>query len=544
MQKTKFQLFMSMLTNPVLLLIHILFWKELYELCMYGGTARRLPILGVCGVFFLVWFILFLVRAHGLPGKRRVQDSELWPADERDTKQTLLLYWKIAAVVTLLGFTIYYARGIAHSATGYNGKLAWYLDDLRRRKEIELVHDNIYEDGLGGIFEDLREELDLPGEDELFVAGSFRLEFAVDGEIEIIEASLSGKREDNSTGTWMLSYDRARSGKMTVYCDHVTGETDETRELRRMEPLFEVMERIDLEKETADWRAGGEKKFGILYYGIRSWDPGEQGICFVDSAGNTMSDAELAGRTGRQLEHVVNYTVSLYLPGAEEGSFVGDQVYVPKRFVPVSDMSRAGADNVRAESLWRKAHPEEAKEQDLASGNVTSGNVGTNVSTQLDNGNIVYFLDEKTGYELEVVDAALGSRFYALNKTTDGGRTWSRLNPDPYQNGTGAAAEMRFTDEKLGFISLSHSGGMEAELFRTEDGGLTFSAVTFPEIQVSLGDDGTYNPFDFPGMPWEEDGKLFVEVGQGQDGDYDGGAKALYESEDRGITWNYVEETE
>ena len=43
-------------------------------------------------------------------------------------------------------------------------------------------------------------------------------------------------------------------------------------------------------------------------------------------------------------------------------------------------------------------------------------------------------------------------------------------------------------------------------------------------------------------MPYEEDGKFLILVGQGQDGDYKSGIRALYQSEDQGKTWTFVRE--
>ena len=67
------------------------------------------------------------------------------------------------------------------------------------------------------------------------------------------------------------------------------------------------------------------------------------------------------------------------------------------------------------------------------------------------------------------------------------------------------------------------------------------SPVTFPDVQVPLIDDETYNPFRFPDMPYEENDELYVTVGQDPNGDYNSGAKALYQVESmmekRGRMW-------
>lgn len=43
-------------------------------------------------------------------------------------------------------------------------------------------------------------------------------------------------------------------------------------------------------------------------------------------------------------------------------------------------------------------------------------------------------------------------------------------------------------------------------------------------------------------MPIKEGENLNILVGQGSDGDYNGGIKALYKSKDQGKTWEYVKE--
>jgi len=59
---------------------------------------------------------------------------------------------------------------------------------------------------------------------------------------------------------------------------------------------------------------------------------------------------------------------------------------------------------------------------------------------------------------------------------------------------------------------------------------------------VPLIEDQVQEPFDFPEMPYEQDGKILILVGQGQDGDYKSGIQALYQSEDQGKTWTFVRE--
>ena len=61
-------------------------------------------------------------------------------------------------------------------------------------------------------------------------------------------------------------------------------------------------------------------------------------------------------------------------------------------------------------------------------------------------------------------------------------------------------------------------------------------------IEVPLTHTEKYAPFDFPEMPYKESDSLFIQVNQGQDGDYNGGSKGLYQSKDNGETWTFVGE--
>lgn len=46
-----------------------------------------------------------------------------------------------------------------------------------------------------------------------------------------------------------------------------------------------------------------------------------------------------------------------------------------------------------------------------------------------------FFLSKEVGYKLNMTDKALGSAFYSLSKTSDEGKTWEVINPDPFNGG-------------------------------------------------------------------------------------------------------------
>ena len=106
----------------------------------------------------------------------------------------------------------------------------------------------------------------------------------------------------------------------------------------------------------------------------------------------------------------------------------------------------------------------------------------------------------------------------------------------------GMGADFTFLTEDYGFASLMHNGGDEAELYVTKDGGQSYHLSVFQGVSATLENGYYYQPYDYPQMPYEEDGRLYVLCGQGADGDYAGGdaaGMALFESTDQGYTFLY-----
>lgn len=145
-------------------------------------------------------------------------------------------------------------------------------------------------------------------------------------------------------------------------------------------------------------------------------------------------------------------------------------------------------------------------------------------------------------YRMVCIDAALGSRAYSLLKSTDAGASWQVQERDPFGEQWGMGIDFTFLTEDYGFATLMHNGGDEADLYVTEDGGHTYHPCVFEGFSAELEDGYYYQPYDYPQMPYEEEGRLYVLCGQGADGDYAGGdaaGMALFESTDRGYTFLY-----
>lgn len=122
-------------------------------------------------------------------------------------------------------------------------------------------------------------------------------------------------------------------------------------------------------------------------------------------------------------------------------------------------------------------------------------------------------------YRMVGVDRALGSSFYVLIGVEEQGRKCTFVNPDPYNGSGGEARWIAFLNEDLGFSCLAYSAGSQGSLYRTEDGGSSWKDVEYPSANVKLSDGTYYNPFVMPEKVYEEDGILYMEAGQGTDGD-------------------------
>lgn len=156
---------------------------------------------------------------------------------------------------------------------------------------------------------------------------------------------------------------------------------------------------------------------------------------------------------------------------------------------------------------------------------INQGNDDPTPSTDVNQGYVVSksLLDNGIGYRLRETDAAAGSRFYGLDKTTDGGKTWETWNKDPFTQQLGGGAEVIFMNEKIGFISLFRGQGAYSQLFRTEDGGKTFK-------KVILKDNGEA---DYLNLPYVQDGKYYLKAAE----NFQSFDEIIYVSLDKGKTW-------
>ena len=216
----------------------------------------------------------------------RATKAEREPQAEDGAIENRKPFGKKLMWISFMGFaviTLYYGPLIYRSAQAYEGRLSWYIDEAKHKRSVELVHDNIYSDGIQGLFDDLGEKLELP--EELYLSSGFNLHFGEDGTIYTIDTFLYGWDEYGNKESYLISYDREKSeNEITVYLDNeVSGARDEDKLLK---PMLTILSHVPIRETVSIWT---EKEYGILYYGMRKWGDNSEGIIFMDDQGGDQS---------------------------------------------------------------------------------------------------------------------------------------------------------------------------------------------------------------------------------------------------------------
>lgn len=466
------------------MIVYWIFCYELASLCMYGRINNNIFILGL-SIVILISIITFTTI-------KIIRDKELKPR-----KSINLKAWKYISIVIIFVITLFYGMSIYKSAVNYGGKLAWFIDRLKNEASVEFEHQNIYIDGVEGIFKDINKEYTLPK--KLYMASDFYLEFNSDGIILSFDTFVYGDNADGNEESYLITYDENKSKNITLRLNgHVNADYDEDKLL---EPLIETVNAMPIMQTVSKWN---EHKYGLVYYGKRNWGYNSEGIISVDEKGMEKTPE-------KGISEIIGYTVSLFVPGKEKE-------IIPARYHLIGDPN------------WSKSH--------------TTQNQDTYEDDRQEilNTDEQFYLSKDVGYKLDVMDKALGSTLYSLSKTIDGGKTWAVINQNPFNGTVGSAAGITFINDELGFLRAARPSGTEGVLYRTNDGGISFEEVSYADQEMKLDSGQSIKPFDFPGLPYEQDGVLSMLVGQGSDGDYNGNSSGLYQSNDNGEIWEYIKE--
>ena len=157
-------------------------------------------------------------------------------------------------------------------------------------------------------------------------------------------------------------------------------------------------------------------------------------------------------------------------------------------------------------------------------------------------GVVRFFLNEQKGWKLSVVDAALGTRYYKLETTSDGGYNWTTVNEDPFDGNGGVGEGIQFFNEQFGFIGLSGASQTHSSIYVTKDGGKTLKEIELPmdtvtEYPPHMQEYGlTLEDYQYLEMP-QQDGENYTIHVMSQSGEMEG---LVFTSEDQGENWIFT----
>lgn len=486
------RILISLITSPSLIFIYFIFCYELAAVCMYGRYKEHVYPLIISAVLLAVMVPLHILRSI---------------RDERFGMRTSKS-WKITAIVLVVLITSVYGLKIYKSGTNYGGQLAWFIDKLKTERKVEFRHNNIYEHKISGIFSDIDEKFPLPR--TLYIVDDFNLKFRQDGTITSFDTFVYGKNEEGKERTYLISYDINKSKDIIL---RLGGETNgDYSDDKLLEPLLETTKHIQIKNTVSNWN---ESEYGLVYKGKRNWGYNTEGIVNINKSGEEKS-------LENTINEIIGYTVSIFVPGKE------DEI-TPIRY----NLSDVNDINYKEDTL---------DDNEAQNNKTQEDNKVDDKFINQGNSKEVFYISKNIGYRLNADDFALGSVTYSLSKTIDGGKSWHTVNDNAYGGAVSGVSGINFIDEKIGFIGSTRNGGSEGTLYRTDDGGVSFNMVSFPPREVDIGNSVIINVFDTPDIPYESNGVLNMLVNQGTDGDYNGNSKSLYQSKDKGISWEYIVE--
>lgn len=483
---------MKKMIDYILLVLYTLCFYTLWQLCQWGGVRSHLRRLLPLAVLLLITLIVKLVLRH--KGFRASHAR--------------------ARVAAFAGITALFGGLIVYSAVPYHGQLSWKIDDLLHHKKVEFTHTNLYTDGVEGILTDVETKITLP--EKLYISNSFSAEFTADGTITSVDTMLYGENEKGELETYLISYNAKHGTKLDVWTDGAAHTTFDTALL--WSPLPDILSKADTEATVRSWDTGDDDAtFEILYYGKRSFQT-DEGLRFIegDADGDGVpgtADAIYRLQAGGE---VSGYEMSLYMPDHPE--ITPARYIMEPEYIPQSTLNAQHEDQI----------VETAQQESGWTVDQADGSVYTFAQS-----------DANAGYRLVVTDAALGSRFYGLEKSTDAGKQWTSINADPFAGNSGVVEGIEFFTEDFGFIGLTGASGEYSSIFMTEDGGLSFAEIQLPMDQITeVPEPGksyglTLDDYHYLTMPTYDGTTLRMTVTSGS-AESDG---ITFCSKDHGKTW-------
>ncbi len=418
---------MKNLVDYIFIILYSVLMVFLWKICKYGSW--RYWINWIIPILFLILVcIIYKILNRNIESSRKSRRIKLY----------------MFIIVTLI-----FGGMIIHTAIPYNGKLSWKVDEMLNHKRVRYVHRNIFNDGIEGLIEDLEKKFTLP--DKLYVDNEILIRFDGDGEITKLEGMIYGKDEKGKVNSYLLSF---KNKKLEVWLSKDAGlELDESRAL---DPMIKLLKKSKYQKEIDAWeKIYGDVDFGIIYYGKKEFFYSD-GIKVLGSK----KENDDVVKTLDQGGEVKANALSIFIP---------DKEITPINFIIDPEIISSETRNAQLEEeVIEKSKGEDSWTLD--------NNTGTMYTFLKSNKNI--------GFRLVVTDAALGSRFYKLEKTSDGGKTWENINSNPFLGRTGVAEGIEFLNENFGFAGLQGGSGEHSEIYVTRDGGTNFEIINLPFEKV------------------------------------------------------------
>ena len=296
-------LILSIISCLSFVFVYFIAAREMYSFLRFGKYNDNVKALFYCMIFFIAWLIFLIVRILIKPKNVDENKSIFY---KRIKGYVMYITLAIVLVVTCV-----YGTKVYKDAVSLNGKLSWFLHDLKNKKTVELTHNNIYKNGIDGIFTDLKAEIKMP--EKLYISTGFKLNFNSKGTITSFDTFIYGKDKDGQLQSYLISYDSKKSKKIIIYLNGYANADYSDDKL--LEPLLKTMRVLHLKDTVQNWK---EDQFGILYYGRRSFEYNTEGIVYIDRKGDILHIMN----TNNEIK---GYFVSIYVPGKEN-------TYIPYRY--------------------------------------------------------------------------------------------------------------------------------------------------------------------------------------------------------------------
>lgn len=486
------------------LVFYIATLYQLWHLCQYGGLRSHVLKLAVVILGLTCTFLIWMI------GRKR--DKKV---DSKEEVRKRVVYIELAVIFAGI---IFFGGRIIYSAIPYNGALSWKVYEWTHKKEITLEHNNLFEGGVEGILADLEKELRLP--ENLYISRSFQVSFDEAGEIQSIDTLLYGKDEKGKKNTYLIEYNSPKSDTMTVWTDGDAG--GEYEEDMRLSPMIEILEKADWKNTVKEWAeySGQSQTYELLYMGRRAFQT-EEGLQYIEGSSKEQEGygALRGNEYFKQLRNggeIIGFEVSLHIPEVES--------MTPVRYM--MDPEYVSQEKIKQKNTQQQV--ESAKDTKLW-------------TIDQSDGTMYFFLNEQKGWSLVVADAAAGSRYYVMEKSVDAGKTWERINEDPFGGQIGVTEGLIFFDEQFGVIGLTGASQSGSALYATRDGGLSFEKIEFPmsaviELPAVAEEYGyTVEDYDYFHMP-QKDGDILKVMVTTEASESTG---IVFRSADHGITWEY-----